>query len=183
MRATITQRQKDGGAFSQRKEYYVNCAIEFTDQERQRINANPDTLLTHVIAGGHDMSYGEFRWSPRSYSQGAPFVLVLMLVVGIPTLPRPIADHLGSVLLLLLIIGYCIFNFYNDHEGFATSDQIRVTTVLHQPNFSIYARSADDAHAIATDIRTRLNDLDAQLKPPVTVEDGAAGSNAGPDTA
>jgi hypothetical protein len=164
VRATITQRQKDGGAFIQRKEYYVDCAIEFIDQERQRIYANRDTLLTHVIASGPDMSYGEYRWSPRSYSRGAPFVLVLLLVVGIPTLPRPIADHLGSVLLLLLLIGYCIFNFYNDHEGFAASDKIRVATVLDQPRFSIYARSADDAQTIATDIRTRLNDLDALLK-------------------
>src|SRR5262245_15893376 len=76
MRTTIAQRQDVGGSLRQRQEYYVDCTIELSDDERQRIKANPDTLLNHVIAGGHDMSYGEFRWSSRSYSQSAPFMLV-----------------------------------------------------------------------------------------------------------
>ena len=52
MRATITQRQKDGGVFGHRPEYYVDCDIEFTDQERERIRADPDALLAHVISPG-----------------------------------------------------------------------------------------------------------------------------------
>jgi hypothetical protein len=184
MRATTTQRQKDGGVFGQRAEYYVDCTVEFTEQERERIKANPDTLLTHVISAGHDLSYGEFRWSPRSYARGAPFVLVLVLAVGIPTISRPITDHFGEVLVLLLLVGYCIFNIFDDHEGFPASDRIRAAFVLDQPIFSVYAESADVAETVAADICTRLNDLDALLKEsPAAVDGRAAGGHTGPNAA
>jgi hypothetical protein len=166
MRATITQREQAGGVFRQRQEYYVDCAIEWTADERQRIEASPDTLLQHVIAGARDMTYGEYRWSPRSYSRSAPFVLALVLLVGVFTLPHPILDNPGSLALWLALIGYCIFNYFNDHEGFAPSDVIRVATILENPSFSIYAKNAAEADAIAADIRKRLNELDTLLSPP-----------------
>lgn len=170
MRATITQRQEAGGVFGQREEKYVDCAIELNDDERRLIKANPDMLLNHVIAGGRDKSYGEFRWSPRSYSQSAPFVLALLVLVGIPSLPRPIADNLGSFLLWLSLIGYCIFNYFNDHEGFAPSDVVRVATVLVKPDFSIYAKNKTEADSIEADVRKHLSEFDALLSAkPATV--------------
>ena len=163
MHATITQRQEPGGALGQRQEYYLDCTVQLNDDERQRIKASSETLLDHVIASGHEMSYAEFRWSPRSYSRGAPFLLVLLLVVGIWMLPLPIMDNLGTLFLWLSLIGYCVFNFFNGHEGFASSDVIRVSTILDKPSFSIYAKNKAEADFIAEDVRMHLSELDALL--------------------
>lgn len=172
MRATITQREKDGGVFGQRREYYVDCDIELTDAERALIGANPDTLLAHLISPGSDTTFSEYRYSPRTYAQGAPLLVAIAFFLAIPALLHPtLAENRSSLFLLLSAIGYWIYTIYDDHEGFPASAEISVGSVLDQPRFSLYARDAEIANTVAADIRKRLDDLDAKLKEaPATVD-------------
>ncbi len=165
MNITIEQRQTAGGSFWQRDEYYVDCAVEFSDLERKRIHQEPERFLTYVVSAGHDAP-SESLNSPRNIRRGAFFLLFVAILLFASSLPNPSWSGNGHALLLVAAaIGSWLYGTWFDYEGYRASDELRLGAIMNDPRFVLYARTRALAQQTAADLRERLNKLDAMLAP------------------
>lgn len=165
MNVTIEQRHKDGGLFWHHDEYYVDCAIAFSDLERERIRQNAEKYLTYVISAGYDAP-SESLYSPRNIKRGSFFLLFMALLLFASSLPNPTWSGNRDVMLMVAAaVGSWLYGTWFDHEGYRASDELRLGAVIDRPRFVLYARTRDLAQRTAADLRERLSKMDAMLAP------------------
>jgi hypothetical protein len=163
MNVTIEQRQKAGGLFWQRDEYYVDCAVEFSDLERKRIDQDPERFLTYVVSAGYDAP-SESLHSPRNIKRGTFFLLFMALLLFASSFPNTSWSGNGDVILLLAAaMGSWLYGTWFDYEGVPASDEIALGAIVNQPRLVLYARTRELAQQTAADLRERLTRLEAML--------------------
>jgi hypothetical protein len=158
MRVTIEHREEAAGLARQMRNYFVDCAIEFSEEEKAIIKARK--LYDHVVTSGF------FSPPPTPLSENAPewlraVVAPIAAMIGVIVGIQSAFTHAGeglSFFLLLLGGGTWVYGFLamRKQDAAAKRQTITIRTIIDGSGFSIYAPSPADAKVIDEDLRDKL---------------------------
>jgi hypothetical protein len=166
MQAMISRRFKPGVPLVRSDEYYVDCDIEYSDDERKIIEAR--NLFDHVLSAGSH-AWPESGNSPRNLKLGSIFLVVMGVIVLIAQLVAGSFYSNGlsqSMLLFMAAIGCWICGTYADHEGIRADDQVTAGDFFHDPHLSICAESEARAQQVEAEIRSGIERLKNLISSP-----------------
>jgi hypothetical protein len=158
MRVTVEHREEAAGLGGQKRNYFVDCAIEFSEEEKAIIKAR--RLYDQIVTSGY------FSPPPSRLSQNAapwlravvaPVAAMIGLIVGIQSAFTHVGEG-ASFLLLLAAGGLWAYGFFEERKQDALSEKVTITirNIIDRKRFSIYASSPAQAKAIDEDLREKL---------------------------
>jgi hypothetical protein len=165
MQVTIRHREEPGRSANKHRDYFVDCRIEFSEEEKAIIAARrlenqyhltlPAALPYYagMMEGG--LPSGLVQTLTRLCVIATPILFVIAGTTG--------SNGLGALSLLLPFIAVGLFIYRKSMEkrsNTALDDQvISAGQLVNQPAFTVYAESPDDAKATDQMIRFRLTEL------------------------
>lgn len=163
MRVTIGHREESGGISGQRRTYFVDCTIEFSEEERAIIKARD--LYRHNI-----VVLAATPLPSRTAVVGIGFmrtVGVLCTIAGpaigiVGGFTKSGGEGLGFALLFgglaMMIFGKRRAN-QQDHRLVQPEQSVTVSQLLSKPRFVVHALDPAHAKFVDSDIRARLLEL------------------------
>lgn len=160
MRVTIEHREESAGLNGSTKHHYVDCAVEFTEEEKAIIQARD--LYNHNFTVGPAIpisSGAAFIGSGLLNSLGRLGV-VGGLILGL--LSPFFGGATGTIAGFCIFLGagawaYAAFVMRQQNKRVENPDQlIKVKDLVDRGRFTVYASSPAGAHAIDDDIRGAL---------------------------
>jgi hypothetical protein len=162
VRVTVEHREKTSGLLQNRKEYYVDCRVEFSEEERSIIKErnlyrNGFPIRTSTPVPGQASILGTMIMRLVS-----PLMIVGGIIYGI-------AGGGGlSGLLVLGGIGLFIAGWIREHRQdrrLATDEQfVTINQLLDNPTFTVYAGNPAAARGFEEDVRENVTDLKQLIK-------------------
>jgi hypothetical protein len=162
VRVTVEHREKTSGVLQNRKEYYIDCRVEFSEEERSIIKErdlyrNGFPIRTSTPLPGHASFVGTMIMRLVS-----PFMIVGGIIYGI-------AGGGGlSGLLVFGGIGLFIASWIREHrrdQRLATDEQfVTINRLLDNPTFTVYAGNPAAAKGLEEDVRENVTYLKQLIK-------------------
>jgi hypothetical protein len=157
MQVTINHREETAGLAGRQRNYFVDCDIVFSEEERGTITARALQQHSFEVSGAQP---------PRSKSHyvSAGFLRGLSPIVGIIGIILAFFSGLGG-LLIVLAIGMFIASFVMDRRppGDAKPQHLTLGRLLNNPRITIYAYDPADATRIDDELRETLGNIKNRL--------------------
>jgi len=160
MRVTIEHRDKTSGVLQNHKEYYIDCQVEFSEEERSIIRER-DLYKSGFTIGTS---------TPPPSSASVLGTIALRVLSPLLVIGGIIASLSGSGLSGPLIIGGSALFISGwirgrkEDKRWANDEQmITVKRLLHNPRFTVNAWSPIRAQALDEELREHLADLKAVI--------------------
>jgi hypothetical protein len=158
MRVTIEHREETAGATGSKRNYFVDCTVQFSEEERAIIQARG--LYDHHIVVDSALP-------PRSGAHfvGAGFLRGFAPITGIAGFVIMFFSEGLGAFLIFLAIGMFVAGFFMDRRdvGPGEPQQITMRRLLNNARFSIYAADPASAKVIDADLREKLSNLKSLL--------------------
>ncbi len=163
MRVTIEHREKPAGFSGNERRYFVDCAIEFSEEEKSIIKQRG--LGDRYIKTESDIPTGggiaDFTWAntglrmlSRLLVLGGIAAIILGMVGNRSALNFPTPLFVGAFLVFL-------YRKYAERRSTASYEERRITVrqLLKDPRFTVYAPDPAVAKGLEHNIREQLVDL------------------------
>jgi hypothetical protein len=164
MRVTISHREEGTGVTGKWHNYFVDCIVEFSEEERAIIRAR--SLYDQIVISGF------LAPPPPPLSRNAPFWLrsiapataLMGLIIFIQALFTKVGSDL-SILILLISGAFWLYGFLGHWRQQKSLEEQRVLVrhFLDRRRLSIYASSPAHAKQIEYDLREKLVELKALI--------------------
>ena len=158
MRVTIEHREETTGLTQSHKESFIDCKVEFSEEERAIIKAR-DLYRESFIVGvaTQPPSTGSIL-GPAAMKFFGPILIIASFIVGFAT-----GSEGFSGFMFVLGIGLTIYGWWRSwrvDRRLDTDDQlITIRQLLSNPSFTVHALNAGYAKAVEEDIRDHLVSL------------------------
>lgn len=159
MRVTIEHREEASGVTGKKRDYFVDCGIEFSEEEQAIIKAR--SLHDTVITSGYTSPPVSFARgeSPYWLKGLAPLMIIGGFIFGVAG---------GGTLAGLIVIagiGFLIYGFVAPHLHAKQSREQNITIrdIVNRRSFSLYAMNPVDAKIIDDKLRESLANLKSFL--------------------
>jgi hypothetical protein len=168
MRVTIEHREATTGVIGTRKECYVDCKVEFSEEERAIISERDLYREAFTVRTSTPTPSGTAFWSTNIMRGVGPLMIVGGLIYGmiVEGLGHAPTNYGGPI--LFIGIGLTIYGWIRsrrEDKRFEASDQrITVKQLLSNPTFTVHAWNAGYAKGIENEIRQHLVSLKALIK-------------------
>lgn len=164
MRVTIRHREEETGITGKWRNYFVDCVVEFSEEEKAVIKAR--SLYDQIVLTGF------LAPPPPPLSRNAPFWLRAIapltaltgLVIFIQSMFTKLYDGLG-LLLLLIAAGFWVYGFLGEFKQQRSLEEqkVPIRDLLDRGVLTIYAPSPAHAKAIEDDLQQKLSALKALI--------------------
>ena len=159
MRVTISHREEVNGLMRRGRDYFVDCAVEFSEEERAIIRAR-DLHYSFVIRSAA---------APPSYSAyvGIGMLRLVSFVIIIGGLASMITQSSGGGFLLFAGIALAIFSwlygYLQDRRINKTEQEVTLRSLLSGRVLTVYAFNPLYASAAEQQIRDELGHIKALI--------------------
>jgi len=162
MRVTISHREETAGFNGQKRNYFVDCEVLFSEEEQAIIRNRGlgDNYLTTQSAIPTGSGIGDYTFSNTALRIGARLCVLAGVIAGIAGMFRGGMDGL-MMLLFLAALGLFIFRKVGEKQSVASysEQQITVSRLLQIPRFTVYAPNPALAGSYDDAIRQQLTSL------------------------
>jgi hypothetical protein len=150
MHVSINHREETAGLSGKHRNYFVDCTVQFSEEERATIEAR--ALHQHSFEVG-----GAQPPRARSHYIGAGFLRGLAPIVGIVGIVLAFFSAIGG-LLIVAAIGMFIAGFVMDRRpaGEAKPQHLTLGRLLNNPRITIYAYDPAEAARVDDELRETL---------------------------
>ncbi len=172
MKITIAQREQKAVIARNRRDYFVDCTVAFSEEEKAIIKERG--LRDKFISVGSDIRTGSgiddytilntiLRTIPRVMILGGIIAIVVAIFTG----------GEGSLIMPLFLGALAIFVFrkYSERKFEKSYDDqtLSIGRLMSNPSFSVYASDPADAKNIDSDLRTKLATIKAIITESTTL--------------
>jgi hypothetical protein len=157
MQVTINHREESAGLTGRQRNYFVDCNVLFSEEERATIGARALHQHSFEVTGARPPR-------PRAHYIGAGFLRGLAPVVGIAGIVLAFFSRFGG-LMIFLAIAMFIAGFIMDRRpaGDAKPQHLTLGRLLNNPQITIYAYDPADAARIDDELRETLANIKNRL--------------------
>jgi hypothetical protein len=163
MRVTISHREEAAGLGGQKRNYFVDCEVLFSEEEQAIIRGRNlgDNYIATESAIPTGSGIADYTWANTALRVGSRLFVIAGVVAGVVGMFVGGMDGF-SVFLLLVALGLFIFRKVNERRSEASysEQQITVRQLLQNPRFTVYAANP----ALATSYDDAIRDQLTRLK-------------------
>lgn len=162
MRVTISHREETAGLGGQKRNYFVDCEVLFSEEERaivRRRNLADNYIATEsAIPTGSGIA--DYTWTNTGLRVASRLFVLAGVIVGLVGMFTGGTDGL-SMMLLLIALGLFIFRKANERRSDQSYSEQRITVrqLLQNPRFTVYAPNPALAGSYDDAIRDQLTRL------------------------
>lgn len=166
MRVTIEHREEAGLLVSSSKNYYVDCTVLFSEEEKAVIKVR-DLYSQHILLPPETPTPGFFGFYGLPIGRKiARLTWIGGIILGfLSVFTRTLGDLAGMMMfggvLVDLYFGYAIKK--QDNRIMRNGQAIKLKALLDNPKISIWASSPAAAKTKQEELRARLTDIKALL--------------------
>lgn len=157
MQVTVNHREETAGLTGRQRNYFVDCDILFSEEERATIEARALQQHSFEVTGARP---------PRSSSHyiGAGFMRGLSPIVGIVGIVLAFFSGFGGLLIFLAVVMF-VAGFVMDRRpaGDAKPQHVTLGRLVTNPRLTIYAYDPADAARIDDELRETLANIKNRL--------------------
>jgi len=157
MQITIDHREETAGLSGKQRNYFVDCHVRFSEEERATIEARALHQHSFEVSGAQPPR-------PPAHFIGAGFLRGLAPIVGIIGIVIAFFSAVGG-LLIIAAIGMFVAGFFMDRRPPGASQPQRMTLgrLVNNPQITIYAVDPADAGRIDDELRDTLANVKERL--------------------
>ncbi|HEV2878456.1 MAG TPA: hypothetical protein VGW96_02645 [Candidatus Eremiobacteraceae bacterium] len=157
MQVTINHREESTGLTGRHRNYFVDCDVLFSEEERATIVARAMQQHSFEVTSARP---------PRSRSHyiGAGFLRGLSPVVGVVGIVLAFFSGIGGLLIFLAIVMF-VAGFVMDRRpaGEAKPQHVTLGRLVTNPRLTVYAYDPADAARIDDELRETLANIKNRL--------------------
>ena len=157
MQVTINHREETAGLAGKQRYYFVDCTVQFSEEERATIDARAMHQHSFEVAGSQPPRR-------RSHFIGAGFMRGLSPIIGLIGIVLAFFSAVGG-LLIVAAIGMFIAGFVMDRRptGDAPPQHLTLGRLLNNPRITIYAYDPAEAARVDDELREILGNVKNRL--------------------
>lgn len=157
MQITINHREESVGLTGRQRNYFLDCDIVFSEEERATIDARALHQHSFEVSGAQPSR-------SRSHFIGAGFLRGFAPIVGIIGIVLAFFSAIGG-LLIVAAIGMFIAGFVMDRrpKGEAPPQHLTLGRLLNNPRITIYAYDPAEAARVDDELRETLTAIKDRL--------------------
>jgi hypothetical protein len=161
MRVTIEHREETSGALRNKRDYFVDCAIDFSDEERAIIKARG--LHDHAIPTGL-LAAPSYSMAPAMLRAIAPLTALVGFAIWMIWLNTESVRTLGVMMVIGAGAAWLYgLRYHRRKERELSTDNVSVRDIIDKRKFSIWAASPAQAKAADAELRDHLANLKALI--------------------
>jgi len=168
MRVTIEHREEATGVIGNRKDCYVDCKVEFSEEERAIIQERDLYRESFAVRTSTPLPSNTAFWGTNIMRGVGPLMIVGGLFYGMFVEGLAHVNSNYGAPILFIGIGLTIYGWIRgrrEDKRFETSEQtITIKQLLSNPKFTVHAWNAGYAKGIEDEIREHLVALKSLIK-------------------
>lgn len=161
MRITIQHREAASGALGNHKEAYVDCTVNFSEEERAIIRQRDLYRDGFAVRTSTPLPSGSSMLGTGLMRFAGPFMIIGAFIFGLA------GGGSFAGLILIAGIGFVVYGWLRAHQEdkrIESSDQeITIKQLLTTPTFTVHAWNPAAAKIVEEQIRERLVSLKAVI--------------------